>query len=194
MTASAELTKQSPLVYLEVNYRSDVPVIFGVIGTMRPTTCPPRSVGVEPGLHAQRGVEQDLFNPLPPDHRRQPEEFRSSCRLLYLPKTGNCLWNQPTFGWITSNWCILGYFVIRDANTENHNGSTTITTRNQVTKLHNYYATEHDPPRRRYTFCSTGLQTLLLRCCPGLVFSCTAKPGRAALTGASSQTPTSGTE
>ena len=28
----AELTKQSPLVYLEVNYRSDVPVIFGVIG------------------------------------------------------------------------------------------------------------------------------------------------------------------
>ncbi|MCB0564191.1 MAG: hypothetical protein KDD01_07430 [Phaeodactylibacter sp.] len=28
----SELTKQSPLVYLEVNYRSDVPVVFGVIG------------------------------------------------------------------------------------------------------------------------------------------------------------------
>lgn len=28
----SELTRQSPLVYLEVNYRSDVPVVFGVIG------------------------------------------------------------------------------------------------------------------------------------------------------------------
>lgn len=54
-----DLTERSPLVYLEVNYKSDVPVIFGLIGNNGPND---RNAVFDPGFNPKETWNKIYFN------------------------------------------------------------------------------------------------------------------------------------
>ncbi|MCB0561074.1 MAG: hypothetical protein H6573_21435 [Lewinellaceae bacterium] len=58
----SELTKQSPLVYLEVNYRSDVPVVFGVIGHEANGLPSQGDIAFDPGFSPREDWNKIYFN------------------------------------------------------------------------------------------------------------------------------------
>lgn len=56
------LTGQSPLVYLEVNYRSDVPVVFGVVGHDRNGLPSQGVLALDPGFSPREDWNKIYFN------------------------------------------------------------------------------------------------------------------------------------
>ncbi|MCB9294563.1 MAG: hypothetical protein H6559_15800 [Lewinellaceae bacterium] len=56
------LTAQSPLVYLEVNYRSDVPVVFGVIGHQAGAPASQGVAALNPGFSPSEEWNKIYFN------------------------------------------------------------------------------------------------------------------------------------
>lgn len=55
----SELTDRSPMVYLEVNYRSDIPVIFGLVGSTGPGE---QNAAFDPGFNPKATWNKIYFN------------------------------------------------------------------------------------------------------------------------------------
>lgn len=94
-----ELTKQSPFVYLEVNYRSDVPVVFGVIGH-EVNGLPSQGIAAfDPGFSPRQDWNKIYFNLSRLINQVNREQYQVVLQ-AYIPIEGGQLSRQSAEIWL----------------------------------------------------------------------------------------------
>ncbi len=87
VTRYGDLTENSPFVYLEVNYKSDVPVIFGLIG-YQATFPGPGTPLFDPGFRERDDWNKIYFNLSPLIANSNFDEFQVALQAVLPPDSG----------------------------------------------------------------------------------------------------------